>query len=371
MPQPVFFYSDEFLGYDMGPHHPMRPARLRIAYELLDSYGAFGPDLRLAEPELASVDDVTAVHDAKFVSAVQRQSAGDDERGAGRYGLGTGDNPIFPGMYEVALRYTGASVQAAQAVLDGAPAAFNIAGGLHHAHYDRAAGFCVFNDCAVAIRQLRKRLRRVAYVDIDVHHGDGVQELFYSDPSVLTVSLHESGRTLFPGTGFADEIGIGAGLGSSLNLPFAPHTMDDVWLEAWREGALPVLRAFAPEAIVLQLGADAHALDPLAHLALSAQGWLEAVKDVQDLGVPIVGLGGGGYNLTTVTRMWALAVGQLARLDLPDATPTAFRYHAEIPTLRDHRTAFIDLNGVDQTRRFANRSAEALRSRLFPIYGIG
>jgi acetoin utilization protein AcuC len=363
---PVFFYSDKLLDYDMGPHHPMRPVRLRMTYDLLAAYGAFESGLKLESPEPAWPEDVTAVHDVGFVDAVRRLSAGEGLRSADRYGFGTGDNPIFPGMYEASMRYTGASLQAAQAVMDGARVAVNIAGGLHHAHFDHAAGFCVLNDCAVAARRLRSKFKRVAYVDIDVHHGDGVQELFYSDPSVLTISLHESGRTLFPGSGFTYETGEGAGIGYSLNLPFGPYTTDEVWLDAWRAAALPVLRAFAPEAIVMQLGADPHALDPLAHMCLSAQGWLEAVKDVQTLGVPIVALGGGGYNLTTVTRMWALAVGQLAGLDLPNATPASFRYHAEIPTLLDREPHAVDPESVERARKLANRAVEELRSQPFP-----
>jgi acetoin utilization protein AcuC len=357
----------------MGPQHPMQPRRLRMTAELLASYGALEGALEVVAPELASVDEVAATHSRDYLEAIHRLSSGDYFPGAYRYGFGGGDNPIFPDMYEAALRYTGGSVGAAQAILDnagGGQVAFNISGGLHHAHYDRAAGFCILNDCSVALRHLRQKFARVAYVDIDVHHGDGVQESFYEDPTVLTVSLHESGRTLFPGTGYTDEIGVGAGEGYSVNLPFAPYTTDEVWLEAWRASALPILRAFDPQAIVLQMGTDAHYLDPLAHCCLTAQGWLEAVKDVQALGKPIVAIGGGGYNMTTVPRMWTLAVATLAGLELPDDVPDSYPHQEDIPTLTDHVEIELDAREAQRARDFAARSAAELQRLLFARYNL-
>jgi acetoin utilization protein AcuC len=368
--KPLFFYSDDMMQYDMGPQHPMQPLRLRMTYDLLDSYGVFEDALPVVPPSLAPYEDVAAVHSRDFLEALSRLDRGDTFPGARRYGFGTGDNPIFPNMYGAALRYTGASLDAAQAVLDGAPVAFNISGGLHHAHYARAAGFCILNDPAVAIHRLRQKYPRVAYVDIDVHHGDGVQELFYDDPTVLTISLHESGRTLFPGTGYTDEIGVGAGEGYSVNLPYAPYTADAIWLDAWRESALPILRAFDPGAILLQTGTDAHVADPLAHLCLTAQGWLEAVKDVQSLEKPIVCVGGGGYNMTTAPRMWTLAVGTLAGLDLPDAVPASYPYQPKIPTLTDHFTPEIEARDAQTARAFAAQSVADLRRLLFARYHL-
>ncbi|HLV81789.1 MAG TPA: acetoin utilization protein AcuC [Chthonomonadaceae bacterium] len=371
MDRPPFFYSDDLLHYDMGPQHPLKPQRLRRTYDLLASYGVFETALEVVPPTLAAWEDVAAVHSRDYLEAINRLSSGDLFPGAYRFGFGSGgDNPIFPDMYEAALRYTGGSVDAAQAVLDGHPVAFNISGGLHHAHYDRAAGFCILNDPAVAIHRLRHKFARVAYVDIDVHHGDGVQELFYSDPTVLTVSLHETGQTLFPATGYTDEIGVGAGEGYSLNLPFAPYTTDAIWLDAWRASALPILAAFDPDAILLQMGTDTHVLDPLAHLCLTAQGWLEAVKDVQALGKPIVAVGGGGYNLTTVPRMWTLAVATLAHLDVPDDVPASYPHQREIPTLTDHIEIEMDDYYLDQARAFADRSVEELKRLLFPRYRL-
>ena len=370
MSKPSFFYSEELLNYNMGQQHPMQPRRLQMTYDLLASYGAFGSGLEVVKPPLADHDEVAQTHSPDFLEALRRLDSGDYFPGVHRFGFGTGDNPIFPGIYEASLRYTGASVEAAQAVMEGDAVAFNIAGGLHHAHYDRAAGFCVLNDCAVAIRRLRQKYARVAYVDIDVHHGDGVQELFYDDPTVLTVSLHESGRTLFPGTGYTDEIGVGAGEGFSVNLPFAPYTTDDIWLGAWRASALPLLRAFNPEAILLQTGTDAHEFDPLARICLSAQGWLETVKDVQALGKPIVAVGGGGYNMTTVPRMWTLAVSTLAGITLPDTVPVSYAHCQAIPTLTDHHTPDIEARYLPRAAQFADQSVAELKALLFSRFGL-
>jgi acetoin utilization protein AcuC len=274
-------------------------------------------------------------------------------------------------MWEASTLYTGASQAAADAINAGTHRiAMNTSGGLHHAHRARAAGFCVFNDCAIATHRLRQRFGKVAYVDIDVHHGDGVQEAFYGDPSVLTVSVHETGETLFPGTGFVEEIGIGEGTGYSVNVPVWPFTTDEIWLWAWRETALPILKAFAPEAICLQLGTDPHYLDPLARLSLTAQGWLEAVKDVKALGVPIVALGGGGYNPTTVPRMWALAFSHLFDVPLADDTPATYEHHGLIPTLTDHEDPPVAPHDLARARDYARDVIDETRRLLFPIHGL-
>lgn len=371
---PLFFYSDALLGYDMGPQHPLRPRRLRMTFDLLESYGLLGSSVEVVAPRLAEFEEVAEVHDRDYLEMINKLDPGEPVRGMQRYGFGGGDNPIFEGIYGASLLYTGASADAAQAILDGAGGgrvAFNISGGLHHAHYDRAAGFCVLNDCAVALTRLRRKYARVAYVDIDVHHGDGVQELFYTDPTVLTVSLHESGNTLFPGTGFVQEVGEGSGEGYSINLPFAPGTTDEIWLEAWREAALPILKAFDPEAIVLQMGTDTHELDPLAHLDLTAQGWLAAVKDVRDLGKPIVAVGGGGYNLTTVPRMWTLAVAALTGAELPDEIPASYPHRtAGLLTLTDHTASAAGGRASNSARAFADQSVAEVKSLLFPRFGL-
>jgi acetoin utilization protein AcuC len=307
---PHFYYHPRMLAYDFGPQHPLKPERLRRAIAILESYG-----VEPIDPGEGSVADVVRVHAPEYVDAVKTLSeapAADQT-----YGFGPGDNPPFEGMFQASLAYTSGSARAAEAVRDGAPLAFGIAGGLHHAHRDRASGFCIFNDPAVAVDILRERFERVAYVDIDVHHGDGVQWLFYDDPAVLTCSIHEDPRTLFPGTGFVDEVGVG----TSLNVPMEAGTTGDTWLWAFRETVIPAIQAFKPQAIVLQMGTDAHYLDPLAHIRCTAQEWLEAVREIKDEDIPIVAVGGGGYEITCVPRMWTAACLTLGRVAFDDRLP--------------------------------------------------
>ncbi len=365
-----YIYSDELMGYDMGPSHPMQPIRLKRTTELLKLYGAFD-DVEVVAPTVVSFAELTETHSIEFIRAVDYLSTGRQVPASyHRYGFGSGDNPVFPGIYEASCLYTGASVQAAQAVIEGDPVAMSISGGLHHAHYSAAAGFCVFNDCAAAAHRLRRKFDRVAYIDIDVHHGDGVQELFYSDPSVLTISIHQSGKTLFPGTGSVSEIGHGDGEGYSVNLPVFPFTTDEIWLNLWRKVGLSILKAFNPQAIVLQCGTDAHYLDPLANVALTAQGWLEAIKDVHSLGVPIVALGGGGYNQTTVPRMWALAFGELFGIVLPESTPDEFSFHDKIPRLRDNLSPETTSYEMNVAAGFAEETIREVETRIFPYHGL-
>ncbi len=368
--RPLFFFSESFLHYDMGPQHPMKPRRLQLTKNLLDVYGMFDSALELINPASASPFEVAETHSEKFVDFVHEINDGSQPRNAQIFGFGSGDNPIFPGIFDSSLLYTGASLDAAQAVMDGSQIAINIAGGLHHAHYAKAAGFCVFNDCAVAINRLRRKYQRAAYVDIDVHHGDGVQELFYKDPSVLTISLHQSGKTLFPGTGDTSEIGEGPGEGFCVNLPFDPYTTDEIWLKAWRNSALPILQAFKPEVILLQMGSDAHCFDPLANLCLSAQGWLEAVQDIKAIGVPIVAVGGGGYNMTTVPRMWTLAIAELGGISLADTVPESYLDKERVPSLTDHEAFKIHPEDLSLATAFADQSVQQLKRLLFPKFGL-
>ncbi|MDE2126172.1 MAG: acetoin utilization protein AcuC [Armatimonadetes bacterium] len=369
-----FLYSSDLLAYDMGPHHPLRPERTGETLQLLTDFGVTAQYLQIVAPAEESEYEIRAVHAADYVDAVQRASEGRPDSSLRRFGLGTGDNPIFNGMYEAAALCCGAAASAAQYVVNGADLAFSFSGGLHHAHFDCAAGFCVFNDPAFAINALKERFERVAYVDIDVHHGDGVQELFYHRSDVLTLSIHQDGRTLFPGTGSVAGMGTGAGQGFSVNLPVAPFTEDGVWLDVWRRAGIPILQAFRPDAIVLQLGADAHRDDPLANVMLTTRGWLQAVTDVREIGVPIVALGGGGYNRNTVPRMWTLATAELLRVELPNAVPETSPLRKRMPFLHDapetDHPQWESETSVDRTKRAASEVISEIRRRVFPLHGI-
>jgi acetoin utilization protein AcuC len=254
-----------------------------------------------------------------------------------RFGLGVADSPVFAGMHEASLEVCGASVAAAQAVWEGRVRhAFNPAGGLHHAMRSQASGFCIYDDPAFAIEWLlRHGARRIAYVDVDTHHGDGVQALFYRDPRVLTISLHESGRFLFPGTGFADEVGEGDARGSSLNVPLPPATSGPVYLEAFDAVVPPALDAFRPDVLVTQLGCDTHVTDPLAHLALTTDDYAALAGRLHGLAHQHaegrwVATGGGGYQIATVVpRAWTIYFAELSGQELPYELPWDWLHSVE------------------------------------------
>jgi acetoin utilization protein AcuC len=327
-------WDDVFTDYDFGPSHPLRPLRLELTMALAGQLGVLDrPGVEVRPPELADDATLELVHDPAYIGAVRR--APDDLLGqlSARYGLGSGDNPVFPRMHEAAALVTGATVDAARAVWEGTHQhAVNVSGGLHHAMRDRASGFCVYDDPAVAIAWLLAAgAQRVAYVDVDVHHGDGVEAAFYDDPRVLTISLHESGRTLFPGTGWADQVGGPGAEGSNVNVALPMGTGDSGWLKAFTAVVPPALRAFRPQVLVTQHGCDTHALDPLAHLLMSVDGQRLAYAALHALAHELcdgrwVALGGGGYEpVQVVPRAWTHLLAEVTGAPVDGATPGDWR----------------------------------------------
>jgi acetoin utilization protein AcuC len=318
----AFLYTEKFFAYDYGRSHPLRIERLRLTYDLCNAYGLFGiPDAALVESRPASESEILRFHAPEYIEVLKSASCG-RSAGSFAYGLGPGDNPVFPGLWEWSQLHTGGSLQCAEFVSGGkARIAFNIAGGLHHAGARRASGFCYVNDPVLAIYSLLDRGKRVLYLDIDAHHGDGVQWAFYEDPRVLTVSFHQDGRTLFPGTGGLAEIGRNEGLGYAVNVPMLPGTDDQVF---WRgfSSVVPVLMArFNPDVVVSQLGVDTFLDDPLASLELTTNGFCQVITYLTQQGLPWVALGGGGYNPASVARAWTLAWGIMNGIDLPNELP--------------------------------------------------
>ena len=304
-------------SYDFGSSHPLRPERVLLAYENIRALGLIDPP-RVVEVESRSARDeeIAAVHDAEYIEVVKGIDSGRLSTSQGfRYGLGTPDNPIFANMHVASAAVCGASIAAAEVVAHGtARHAFNPAGGLHHARRKEASGFCIYNDPAVAIAKLLE-LRpawRVMYVDVDVHHGDGVQWIFYEDPRVLTVSFHQSGRYLYPGTGFEDEIGTGRAKGTAANIPLLPYTGEDDYLWALERVLWALGEAFTPDVIVTQLGADTHYGDPLANLGLTMRAYPRMATLLHDAAHQFshgrwVATGGGGYQFDTVVpKVWAI-----------------------------------------------------------------
>ncbi len=329
--------TPEARGYDHGPQHPLRPARVLLTWELIRAYGLTGLDNVAETPGRTATDDeIALVHTDEFIDVTKR--AGHGERGSwARFGYGPGDNPIFRNMHEAAAAVVGASIVAADEVASGrAQHAFNAAGGLHHAMPARASGFCVYDDPAVAIAWLLQQgVERVAYVDVDVHHGDGPQAIFYEDPRVLTISIHESGRYLFPGTGFENERGRGEAEGTKVNVPLPPMADDDVWLSAFRATVPARVEEFRPDVLVTQLGCDTHATDPLAHLQLTTRAYREAARTLHELAHEVangrwVATGGGGYQWARVVpRAWTIYFAEMAGADIPDRVPERWHREAE------------------------------------------
>lgn len=330
--QVALIYSPEIVAYDHGPEHPLRPVRVKLTRELIGAYGLLrGKQVREVGPPVATDEELRLVHTEGYIDAVKRAGAGEPGEWW-RYGFGPGDNPIFRNMHEASARVAGGSLVAARQVLEGqVEHAFNPAGGLHHAMPDRASGFCVYDDPALAIAWLlEKGVERVAYVDVDVHHGDGPQAIFYEDPRVLTISLHESGRYLFPGTGFVDERGAGDAEGTKVNVPLPPYTSDEGWLTAFREVVPPLVEGWRPDVLVTQLGCDTHHTDPLAHLALSTRAYREAADILHGLAHGAAGgrwlaTGGGGYQWARVVpRAWTIYFAEMAEREIPDEIPESW-----------------------------------------------
>lgn len=323
----AFIHSPETQNYDLGAHHPFKAIRPEATRSLLEHAGILEPSVVLRSPP-ATEADLLEVHARAYVSRVERASRGETVPDHLEYGIGTSDTPIFDGMHEATLAVVGATLEAARLVSSGAyHRAVNLSGGLHHASRDKGSGFCVYNDLSVAIRHLQSQGLRVAYIDVDAHHGDGVQWIHYDDPKVLTISLHETGRYLFPGTGFTFELGRGDGLGYSLNVPLEPFTENASYLEALERVLDPALRWFQPDVIVLQAGADAHQFDPLADLALTVPGFERIFGLISNLadahaGGRIVATGGGGYaTWTVVPRVWGALYAALEGKSLPMNLP--------------------------------------------------
>lgn len=373
----ALIHSEAYGRFDYGPSHPLRMERLGLTFALMEALGLTTlPETRVIAPVPASDEVLRGFHTAEYLEVLRTVSAGGEVPTAYRYGLGPGDNPIWRGCYEVSALACGGSLQAAQLVARGeVERAFAFAGGLHHAMPDRASGFCYLNDVVLAIQALCAGRLRVCYIDIDAHHGDGVQAAFYESAGVLTVSTHERGDHLFPGTGSVGEIGTGAGRGYAVNLPLHPYTDDAVYLEAFDVVVPPIVQAFRPDVIVAQLGIDSHRTDPLAHLALTVNGFAEAVRRILSLAPRLVALGGGGYDLRNVARAWTIAWALMNQVSLPDRLPEAFlaahaRYLDGGNELWD-RPEPLPPEITRAAREFARRQVAALQRVIFPILGVG
>jgi acetoin utilization protein AcuC len=368
----AFIYTDAYQDYNYGPTHPLQVIRLKLTYDLLKSYGLLDlPSVQSIPTIKAKDNDLSAFHSEEYLSILRRADKGHLSGNAYSYGLGPGDNPIFHGLYNWSLLVTGATLQAVDFVAEGkGEIAFNIAGGLHHAMRARASGFCYINDPVIGIMRLLRLGKRVAYIDIDAHHGDGVQQAFYETDQVLTISLHETGYTLFPGTGFEHEIGKGEGEGYSVNLPFPPCTDDEVYCWAFEEVVPELVQAFKPDVVMTQLGVDTFYDDPLTNLHLSMSGYERVLRRIKDLAPRWVALGGGGYNVSNVARAWTLAWAVMNGVELNEELPESFLKEAvkigfEARELKESLKPALHRQN-EETRREMERVVQYIKETVFP-----
>ncbi|MCC5032015.1 acetoin utilization protein AcuC [Streptomyces sp. WAC 00631] len=380
-------WDEAVTRYDFGPDHPMDPVRLALTMRLVEAFG-LDRELRVTSARSAGESTLRLVHRADYVDAVRRASA-DPASADGSYGLGTEDDPAFSGMHEASALIAGQSVGAAEAVWRGdVRHAVNFSGGLHHAMPGAAAGFCIYNDAALAIaRLLELGAERVAYVDVDVHHGDGVQAAFWNDPRVLTISLHEHPRTLFPQTGWPEETGGEGAEGSAVNVALPAGTTDEGWLRAFHAVVPEMLSVFRPQVLVTQHGADTHFEDPLAHLAVSLDAQRAVQAACHDLAHKHaegrwIALGGGGYAVAEVVpRSWthlvAIAAGR--PIDPKAETPEDWRQEVYAKTrqlaprrMTDGREPWwrdFEDGGYDPADRL-DQAVLATRRAVFPAHGL-
>ncbi|TVT42202.1 acetoin utilization protein AcuC [Amycolatopsis rhizosphaerae] len=383
MQRSAVVWDPALLGYDLGGEHPFNPVRLQLTVRLASALGVLD-GVPLLTPHPAPDDQLLRVHADEYLDAVKQAPMATWDVG---HGLGTADNPVFSDMHDASALVVGSTLLAAAEIAEGRTRrAVNIAGGLHHAMRDHASGFCVYNDCAVAISWLLEQgFERIAYIDTDVHHGDGVQAAFYSDPRVLTVSLHQHPFTLWPGTGYSAETGAGAGEGKAVNIPLPPGTRDAGWLRAFHAVVPSVLEQFRPQLLVTQCGVDSHDEDPLADLSLSVDGHRAIYATLRELAERYaegrwLAVGGGGYQLIRVVpRSWTHLIAIALDRDVKPETAVPAEWtdmvrkaapRAELP---QSMTDGVDAayrpwgDGDDDAVDIAIRDA---RRAVFPFYGL-
>jgi len=372
----VFVYSSEFEKYLYPPEHPFNTIRAKRVRDIVNPMGLLaGSGGREVAPEPAERIVLKKFHTPRYLHALKSSAAGRWSPEALQMGIGSPDCPIFKGLYEYAVLATGGTLKAAKMILSGETGlAFNPSGGYHHAGPELAAGFCYINDVALACIVLAEQGNRVLYLDVDVHHGDGVAYAFYDRSDVMTISLHQNPKTLFPGTGFEDEIGTGEGEGYCVIVPLPVGTYDQAYLKAFEAIAVPLMKAYNPDVIVFELGADALAGDPLANLSLTNNTYAEIINHLMDFAKPILATGGGGYNVENTVRAWALAwsifCGADPGQDIHHAVGGVLLESTEWQGgLRDRELAVSD-SQRETVMPALEATIEKIKANIFPIHGL-
>jgi acetoin utilization protein AcuC len=356
----VYPYSDTLLDYEFSQEHPLKPERLKLTYLLSEQLGLLDK-VDVIEPTPATRTDLELFHSVEFIDSVKK--CGEELSSDYQHGIGTPDNPIFPKIYETGAKYVGATLDAMKQIIDGASNAFCISGGLHHAHRSAASGFCIFNDVAIAINHLQKKKDcKVLYLDIDAHHGDGVQNAFYRSKDVLTISIHQTGKTLFPGTGFVYETGGAEGTGYSVNVPVIPGAGSLELIKVHNEIVTPLIESFKPDLLVTQLGVDGHYMDP--HLSSDFEiGWLA--------------VGGGGYHPVNVARLWTIFLAVILDEKIPEKIPEEFKTSCESmgfskypEKIRDEEDIVQLYFSQEEVSLDLDRTLRRVKELIFPYHGL-
>lgn len=372
----TYLYNPIVTSFDYGMAHPFRLERLWLTHYLISELGLFGEEDELwSSFEPAERDDLLPAHGPEYLDVLELASMGVPAPVLGSYGLSSGDNPIFPNLWEYCAFTAGGSLRGAHLLQNGeAERVFHPGGGLHHAFPHRASGFCYVNDVVLAIDKLREGGQRVLYVDIDAHHGDAVEAAFADKSEVMTISVHQDGRTLFPGSGFATDIGRGDGLGYAVNIGLLPHSGDADYERVFDEIIEPLHRHFAPDVIVTELGADALVGDPLTNLALTLPGWWNLLGRFSSWQRPWLAVGGGGYDLANAMRAWALAWAVMTGSPRPDHLPAA---PAELPGVAaemdwpdDFWGAPGGISGYGGDEEATGVIVAQVKNEVFPIHGL-
>ncbi len=388
----AFIYSEEFSKFEYSSSHPFKPVRAKLTLDLCRRYGLVDwPWIRILPPHSTDFQTLAEFHDATYLKVLKAIDSDaearelwpdllskEDLKGDPRllkYGLGTEDNPVFSGVYDFSLLTAGATLLGAKKIASGEiQVAFNPVGGFHHAGRDHAEGFCYVNDIAIATIQLLKQGLRVAFVDIDAHHGNGVQDAFYGDNRVLVISFHQNGKDIYPWSGFENEIGEGQGKGFTVNVPLPAGTDDEIFEHAFEEIVPPLLGAFKPDIVIGELGADTHLADPLSDLNLTNLGYSRVVEKLAEISPRLLALGGGGYDLYKTARNWTLAWAVLNGLEPRDEFAGVvggmmFGPEADAGDIYDKK--FVTGGKVkEQIKQEIDRVLAAIKDTVFPLHRI-
>ncbi len=374
----IFVYSGEMGQFDFGYDHPYKPERAVKTYDLCTRYGVMNhPWMTILDPEPLDPNLLTLFHEPALIRFIEKASRGEFCLEMLEVGLGTKDNPVLPGIYEWALRASGGTHKSLEYILTGrADAAFNPFGGFHHARPGQVEGFCYLNDIVIAIKDALRQVQRpkIAYLDCDAHHGNGVQEAFYGDPRVLVISLHETGRTLYPWSGWETETGEGKGKGFTVNIPLEPGTDDEVYAFAFEALVPPLVGSFGPDVIVAELGADTLISDPLTHLKLTNNGYQRTVRSIMELCPKVLGLGGGGYDLYRTARCWTLAwaiMNQVVPVDEFAGLVGGMMFGPEMEVGSLYDYPYLSEGEIkEKAFQEARRVVTYIQEKVFPAHGI-